>query len=451
MDVSRRRPRPHTVYLPAADPSADSGGTRLTRPVRRARAMTHTYSSSRTSLFRLAGLPYFLIAFIARLPFAMMVVGVLTVVVSARESLSLGGLTSAAVGFGTACFGPLLGAAADRFGQRPVLLAVALANGATLVVFTIVVYGSGPDALVLATAFGIGATAPQVAPMSRSRLVTLISERMPEERRPRTLSGTMAYESAADETVFVFGPFLVGVLASALAPWAPLVGAAALTVLFVGAFALHPSARVISRHRGADGRAPSSPAELLSPRLMVVVIGILGVGMFFGTMLTSLTSFMADRGASEQAGLLYGVMGVGSAALALGVAWLPARFSLRARWIVFAAVLLAGTLLLLVVDSPGTMMFALAVMGVGIGPTLVTQYSLGAARSPLGRSATVMTMLGSSVIVGQSIGAAVAGEVAESLGTTAALALPVVAAAVAFTASLANWRLSAPGRRVAAA
>ena len=67
------------------------------------------------SLLRIAGFPYFLIAFIARLPFAMMVVGVLTVVVSARGSLSLGGLTSAAVGLGTACFGPLLGAAADRF------------------------------------------------------------------------------------------------------------------------------------------------------------------------------------------------------------------------------------------------------------------------------------------------------------------------------------------------
>jgi MFS family permease len=413
--------------------------------------MTHTHTSSPASLFRIAGFPYFLIAFVARLPFAMMVVGVLTVVVSARESLSLGGLTSAAVGLGTACFGPLLGAAADRFGQRPVLLVLALANGAVLLLFTTVVYGAGPDALVLATAFGIGATAPQVAPMSRSRLVTMITERMPEDRRPRTISGTMAYESAADETVFVFGPFLVGVLASALAPWAPLVGAAALTVLFVGAFALHPSARVLSLHRDADGRAPSSPAELLSPRLLVVVVGILGVGMFFGTMLTSLTSFMADRGASEQAGLLYGVMGVGSAALALGVAWLPARFSLRARWIVFAAILLAGTLLLLVVDSPGTMMFALAVMGVGIGPTLVTQYSFGAARSPLGRSATVMTMLGSGVIVGQSIGAAVAGEVAETLGTDAALVLPVVAAAIAFAASLANWRLSAVGSRVAAA
>jgi MFS family permease len=421
--------------------------------------MTHATSSSSSTtsdpaaeqpnLLRLAGLPYFVIAFVARLPFAMMVVGVLTVVVSARGSLSLGGLTSAAVGLGTACFGPLLGAAADRFGQRLVLLVLAIANGAMLLLFTLVVYGDAVDALVLLSAFGIGATAPQVAPMSRSRLVTIITDRMPESIRSRTISGTMAYESAADETVFVFGPFLVGILASALAPWAPLVGAAALTVMFVGAFALHPSGRVVSVHRGADGRAPSSASELFDLRVLVVVLGILGVGIFFGTMLTSLTSFMADRGASEQAGLLYGVMGVGSAILALGVAWLPARFTLRARWLVFSGILLAGSLLLLVVDAPGTMMFALAIMGIGIGPTLVTQYSLGAARSPLGRSATVMTMLGSGVIVGQSLGAAVAGELAESLGTGAALLLPIAAAAIAFVAALVNWPLSATRPRVA--
>ncbi|MBO9627657.1 MAG: MFS transporter [Microbacterium sp.] len=412
--------------------------------------MTQTHPSE-PSLFRIAGLPYFLIAFIARLPFAMMVVGVLTVVVSARGSISLGGLTSAAVGLGTACFGPLLGAAADRFGQRRVLATLAVANGAMLVLFTVVVYGAAGDALVLLSAFGIGATAPQVAPMSRSRLVTMITERMPEARRPRTISGTMAYESAADETVFVFGPFLVGILASAIAPWAPLVCAAALTVLFVGAFALHPSARAISQHRDADGRAPSAVSELFTPRLLVVVLGILGVGMFFGTMLTSLTSFMADRGAPEQAGLLYGVLGVGSAVLALGVAWLPARFTMRARWLVFSGILFAGTLLLLVADSPGTMMVALAVMGVGIGPTLVTQYSFGAARSPLGRSATVMTMLGSGIVVGQSIGAAVAGGIAESAGTSAAIVLPIVAAAVAFIAGIVNWPLSATAPRTAAA
>lgn len=401
------------------------------------------------SLLSLAGLPYFLIAFIARLPFAMMVVGVLTVVVSARGSLSLGGLTSAAVGLGTACFGPLLGAAADRFGQRTVLLALALANGAMLLLFTFVVYGTAPDGFVLLAAVGIGATAPQVAPLSRSRLVTIISDRMPEGRRAKTVSGTMAYESAADETVFVFGPFIVGILASAIAPWAPLVGAAVLTVVFVGAFALHPSGRHVSQDRDADGKAPSTVSELFRPQLLIVVVGILGVGIFFGTMLTSLTSFMADRGAPEQAGLLYGVMGVGSAILALGVAWLPAAFSMRARWLVFSGILLAGTLLLGFVDTPGTMMVALAIMGIGIGPTLVTQYSFGAARSPRGRSATVMTMLGSGVVVGQSIGAAFAGEIAESVGTPAALLLPMVAAFIAFAAGVANWMLSGEKRRAA--
>lgn len=401
--------------------------------------MTQTHASASATLFREAGLPYFLIAFVARLPFAMMVVGVLTVVVSARGSISVGGLTSAAVGIGTACFGPLLGAAADRFGQRPVLLLLAILNGTMLVVFAIVVYSTASDAFVLLAAFGIGASAPQVAPMSRSRLVAMISERMPEQRRARTLSGTMAYESAADETVFVFGPFLVGVIGSWIAPWAPLIGAAALTVIFVGGFALHPSGRHVSAERDADGRAPSRTRELFHPHLLVVVVGILGVGLFFGTMLTSLTAFMADRGAPEQAGVLYGVMGIGSAVLALGVAWLPPRFSLRNRWLIFGSILLLGSFLLLFVDSPTAMVWALAVMGVGIGPTLVTQYSFGAARSPLGRSATVMTMLGSSVIVGQSIGAAVTGEIAQRFGTSAALMLPVAAALVVVICGILNW------------
>src|SRR5690606_20833877 len=203
-----------------------------------------------------------------------------------------------------------------------------------------------------------------------------------------------------------------------------------LTVLFVGAFALHPSGRYLSHERDAQGRAPSKARELLRPELTVVVVGILGVVLFFGTMLTALTSFMDDRGVPEQAGLLYGVMGVGSAALALGVAWLPPRFSLRRRWLWFSGILLLGSLLLLIVDTPITMAWALGLMGIGIGPTLVTQYSFGAARSPLGRSATVMTMLGSAIIVGQSLGAAVTGGIAEAFGTQAALLLPMLAAAI---------------------
>lgn len=400
------------------------------------------------SLLRLAGFPYFLIAFVARLPFAMMVVGVLTLVVAARESISLGGLTSAAVGLGTACFGPLLGAASDRFGQRNVLLVVATANGLLLAAVAWVAYSGLSDLALLATAYLIGATAPQVAPLSRSRLVSLIRRRLAADRQDRVLNSTMAYESAADETVFIIGPFIVGLLASMIAPWAPLVGAALFTLVFVTAFALHPSGR--ARRPGTGRTDAVGPArELLRPTLVVVVIGILGVGLFFGAMLTSLTSFMADRGAPEEAGLLYGVMGIGSASFALGVAVFPARFTRSARWLVFAAVILAGAVFLPFVPSVAGMIAALAVMGVGIGPTLVTQYSIAADRTPRGRSATVMTILGSAVIVGQSIGAALTGEVAQRFGTGPALLLPIAAAVVTLLAGSANHllvRMSPPGR-----
>lgn len=403
--------------------------------------MTQTSIPS-PSLRRLTGLPYFVIAFIARLPFAMMVVGVLTMVVTVRGSLSLGGLTSAAVGLGTALVGPFLGAAADRWGQRPVLALAAVLNAVMLAAFALVVYLPVHDAIVLASAFLIGATAPQVSPMSRSRLVTIIAERMPQTQRARTTSATMSYESAADETVFVFGPFLVGVLASFIAPWAPIAIASALTLLFVGAFALHPTGRHVSVERGVDGRAPSAVSELFRPALLVVVIGIFGIGLFFGASLTALTSFMADRDAAEQAGLLYGVMGVGSAVLALGVAWLPARFTLHARWLVFAGILVAGAVLFATSTTVTTMVIALALVGVGVGPTIVTQYSLGAARSPRGRSATVMTMLGSGVVVGQAVAAAVTGAVAEGAGTPIALVLPAVAAAIVLLAGIANRVIS---------
>ena len=398
------------------------------------------------SLFRRVGLPYFVIAFIARLPFAMMVVGVLTVVVAARESVALGGLTSAAVGIGTACFGPLLGAAADRRGQRIVLAVVAVANAVALVGFTLVVYSSAAEPFVLLSAFAIGATAPQVSPMSRSRLVTIIAERVPADRRARTTSSTMSYESAADETVFVFGPFLVGVLATAIAPWMPLVIAAGLILVFVGAFALHPTAAHVSTQRGADGRATSQVSELFRPRLLVVVLGMLGVGVFFGAMLTSLTAFMTEHGRPEEAGLLYGALGVGSAILALGVAFLPARFTLAARWLLFAGILFGGSIGLLWVREPLGMLIALAVMGCGIGPTLVTQFSLGAAFGPVDRSATVMTMLGSAMVVGQAIGAVSAGQVADAAGAQASLLLPVCAAALVLLAGVVNALLARGGR-----
>lgn len=391
----------------------------------------------RPSLIREAGFAYFPIALIARLPFAMMVVGILTLVVSARGSLALGGLTSAMTGLGTALIGPLLGAAADRFGQRRVLLISGTVNSLLLLTIAWLAFATVPDAALLVVAFLIGASMPQVAPLSRSRLVGIIGRTFSKDRRASAVGGTMAYESAADEIVFVFGPVIVGLLATTMSPAAPVIGAAVLALVFVSAFALHPTATIAAPANGV--KPPQAPArELARPALVAAVVGALGMGLFFGAMLTSLTAFMAERGAPEQAGLVYGAMGIGSAALALGVALFPARFTLAARWLVFGGILVAGTLALPFVQSVGAMTLSLLAIGIGIGPTLVTQYSLAAARSPLGRSATVMTMLGSAIVVGQSAASALTGLLAENAGATAALIAPILAAGLVLVAGVAN-------------
>lgn len=395
----------------------------------------------RTSLVREAGFSYFPIALIARLPFAMMVVGILTLVVSARGSLALGGLTSAMTGLGTALFGPLLGAAADRFGQRRVLLIAGAANSVLLIAMAWLAFAPVPDASLLVVAFLIGASMPQVAPLSRSRLVGIIGRSFSRDRRDTVVGGTMAYESAADEIVFVFGPVIVGLLATTLNPAAPVIGAAVLALVFVSAFALHPTATV-GAPKGSAKPAQAPARELFRPVLLTTVVGALGMGLFFGAMLTSLTAFMAERGAPEQAGLVYGAMGIGSAALALGVALFPARFTLPVRWLVFAGVLVAGAAVLPFVGSVAAITVCLLVIGVGIGPTLVTQYSLAVGRSPQGRSATVMTMLGSAVVVGQSAASALTGLLAEAAGAQAALVAPVVAAVIVLAAGVAHVPLA---------
>lgn len=393
------------------------------------------------------GPTYFPVALLARLPFAMTVVGVLTLVVTVRGSTALGGANSAAVGIGAAIGGTLLGSAADRWGQRRVLVPVGLVNAALLAALPFVVASPAADAVVLLLALLVGATGPQVAPLSRSRLVAIIRTRLAPHRRERTLAGTMSYESAADETVFIVGPLLVGVLASAIAPWVAVAGAAVLSAVFVTWFAIHPTWRLGARPTGTPASVAPRRA-LVAPGLLLVVAGTLCVGLFFGATLTSVTAFLEASGHGERAGLLYGLMGIGSASLALGSAWFSPRFSLRARWIVFGGVMVLGTAALPFAETPGGIGLVLAFTGFGVGPTLVAQYSLAADLAPRGRSATTMTMLGSAVIVGQSASSAVVGVVADGAGVHVAMLGPVVAAGLVVLIAAAST-LNARGRRPA--
>ncbi|WP_353709049.1 MFS transporter [Cellulosimicrobium sp. ES-005] len=385
---------------------------------------------------QLAGRAFLPVAFLARLPFSMLTIGTLLLVSSTTGSVAIGGLASAATALGTALGGPTQGALADRVGQRRVLLVAVPV--ATLAVLGLVLAASAPGATaaVLAAAAVTGASAPQVGPLARVRWLRLAAD------EPRTVEAAMSYESTADEVSFVLGPALVGVLASAGSPQVAVLVAAGGIAVFGTAFALHPTARATlhapatSSDAGTGTGTTSAATDTVGTlalvrREAVVLVGMLAMGLLFGGTQAALTALARDAGVPGSAGLVYAVMGVGSAVTALSVVALPRRWGLRSRWITFAAGLVAGTVALVLAAASGSLtavVVAVAATGLFVGPVMVTVFTVAGERAPAGRTASAMTLVASANVVGVAVGASGGGALADAVSTTTAFWLPVVAA-----------------------
>lgn len=374
----------------------------------------------------------------------MLTVGALTLVTSATGSYALGGMAAGAVGIGSALGAPVFGALADRHGQRPVLLIAAVLNALAVVALIgtawVPANGSFPAANIVA-AFLAGATCPQVGPLARVRWMALTS-RSGGKDAGQDLDTALSYEGTADELTFVLGPALVGILASVVAPWLPLALAVFMTMTLVPAFAVHPTHKAVPLKRATGTGAARIPAAVALP-----VLAMVAMGTFFGSTQTALSSFSASFATSELAGLLYAVMGLSSAAAALSVAYWPRRFKPVARWMVSAAVMAALSLLLVVPDSLGGMVGVLLVLGLPVGPVMVTVFTIGGMVGPAERLGTVMTALASGIVAGTALGAFLAGQLAQAQGYQAAFVVPVIAAGALFVLGVAAAALLRNRRR----
>ncbi len=403
----------------------------------------------------LAGPGFLPLGLFARLPLAMLTVGTLTLVTAVSQSYAIGGMAAGAVGIGSALGAPVLGSLADRAGQRIVLLVAAVINalavaGLLAAAYLTPAYGSAGDAVaVLIVAFLAGASCPQVGPMARVRWMALTTRNLSPSAvhgsrsvaaNRADLDTALSYEGTADEVTFVLGPALVGVLASMVAPWLPLALAAVMTITLVPAFAVHPS-----QHAVVPAPRKPAPGVVLSeeqsaqagPRrnrwagavVAVPVLAMVCMGTFFGATQNALSAFSAQYATAEIAGILYAVMGLSSAVAALSVAFWPQRFSLASRWVAAALAMSAFSLLLLLPGGIWPMVFVLLILGIPVGPVMVTVFSIGGVVAPAGRMATVMTALASGIVAGTALGAYLAGQLAETRGPGAAFVVSMAAAA----------------------
>jgi MFS family permease len=427
---------------PTTAPAAGSTATGPARP----RPVSTPDAAKKTGRYallpQLAGKSYIPLGVFARVPLAMLTIGTLTLVTAVSNSYAIGGFAAGAIGVGAAIGAPLMGYLADRLGQRRVLLVAAVINAVFVASVVAMAYSIGEFSTaatlaMLAAALLAGATSPQVGPLSRVRWMAL-SKKLPKEQRGPMVDTALSLEGTADEVTFVLGPALVGLLASLVAPWLPLVLAAVMTLTLVSLFAVHPTQTVVpARNRGLAGNAGYIPAESVNWfKVAVPVLGMLCMGTFFGSSQTALTAFTGVHGSVDQAGLMYAVMGASSAVTALSVAYWPAAFAHAWRWVLMAGLMTAGAATFLLPESLGSMIVVLLLVGLFVGPTMVTIFSVGSMIAPPQWMGTVMTALASGIVAGTALGSSLAGSLAQSTGYHAAFIVPIAAAGALFLLGL---------------
>lgn len=408
--------------------------------------MTSATAAARSgfaALFERVSRAFLVSAALGRIPQAMMAVAVLTYMPSAGADYGTAGLAAGSVGIGSALGAPVFGRFVDRFGPRTVLLVFAVLHAAALVSFMLAapryLAAGGTAALVgLCLHAGlIGAACPQIGAVAR----VVWRNRLGSGPQMNT---AMSFESTVDELSFVLGPVLVGLAASLVAPWLPLVLSAALVLTMV--LLLMRSLPPVTAEPASTGTARLTVRTLLV--IAACALGMVSMGTVFGGTLTALLPFAAGHGVPDATGLLYGGLSLTSALAALSVPlWAP-RVPASARWILMGALLVGATLLLARTESLWGMVLVLALVGIPVGPSMVTIFETAGAVAPSSVLATVMTVLGSGIVAGTALASAVAGSLAETSGAAGAFLVPVIGGCGVLATGLAAalLRRSAPAR-----
>jgi MFS family permease len=355
----------------------------------------------------------------ARLPLGMLSLAILMHVSETTGSYGQAGLVVACVSIAEAIAMPISARLTGRFGVTPVVLSAAVINSIGFLALAL-----APAQLVLLCALGVvvGASIPPMMPVVRA----LYPRMVPAD----TVRALFAFDTTAQELIWVTGPVVVTVLTSLVSTAAPLLAAAGITLTGSIAFvlSLQPRQPRIARSSSSFGRVLARQEVLLAfvaNLALVASFMALEVGV-----VAQLGHSMAGVAISVSSlGSLIGGLLIGQRQLGLG--------GLAAT----LAVVVVGTAVTAVVTGP-LQFVALFVAGFGFAPAMAVLYhavSRGVAESA---AAEAFGWLNTGALAGGAAGTAVSGVLNDAWGPigsyAVALALAVGAAVSPLIARLAG-------------
>ncbi|MSS46208.1 MFS transporter [Cutibacterium sp. WCA-380-WT-3A] len=387
-------------------------------------------SVSYRTLFSLPGRTFVTVAALARLPLAMSQLGTLLLVSSPQVSgrLGPGGLAAGMVALAIAAGSPFFGALTDRYGQRTVLLVQSLIGGAVLIAEGLAALAGASWPVVAAIGGLAGFFLPQIGTMARVRWRAIGAENPAIEAG--ILETSFAWEGAVDEASFALGPAAVGVLAVLAGPIPGLIVAGAMLLVLGSWFAVDPTSRLVPgrRQEGTTTRSRQGrniPGPLFTAGVVATSVGMVFMGMVFGSVQTGTTSLATQAGRPGLAGLFHALLSVGSAAAGLALPRLAHHLGLATRWRLFAAGLAVFAVPLLLVDRLGPLAPVLIILGMAAAPYMITLFSVAERSASPGRIGTVMTLLAATNSLGYAFGTTLAGRLADWGGPTPAYGVTV--------------------------
>ncbi len=138
--------------------------------------------------------------FVARLPIAMVGIGIVTMLSQLRGDYAVAGALSAVFALSYAAITPLVSRAVDRYGQRRVLPAASAVSAGALATLLLCVRIGTPDFVLFLLAIPAGCM-PTIGAMVRARWTELY-------RGQPQLRTAFAFESVLDEVCFIAGPVI---------------------------------------------------------------------------------------------------------------------------------------------------------------------------------------------------------------------------------------------------
>jgi MFS family permease len=378
--------------------------------------MSNPYSE----IFRAPGAKGFASAgFFARLPIAMAPIGIVAMLSQTHGEYWLAGAVSATYALTNAVAAPQISRLVDRVGQSKVVVPTTIVSVIAFAAMITAAHQDWPVWTLFVSALA-AAVMPSIPALLRARWSEIFRDR-PE------LNTAFAFESAADELVYIAGASLSVGLSVALFPEAGMLVSTLFLAFGTAAFILQRSTepRVRQIQHSSNGSA------IRQRPVQIITFALIFIGAIFATAEVSAVAITKELGQPSAASLVIGVYAVGSFVVGLVVGALNLKMPLQRQLAIAVAIIALTTLPLLVADTVPLLALAVFASGVAISPTFITAFGLIERRVPEAMLTEGVTWVMTGIGIGMALGAFAAGWVVDNFGAQNGFWVSVVAGTVA--------------------